>query len=89
MSDHRARVLACRIFSHYLAIFFLLDSLSVGVYKYARPVSLSDCIFVLKVARSVSYESQGAIEAIAAADQQVPIFLSRQETADYVASVRS
>ena len=62
-------------------------SLSVGVYKYARPDSLPDWIVVFKVAHGASYKRQSAIEATAAADQQAPIFLSRQETYDYVASV--
>ena len=64
-------------------------SFSVGVYKYARPGSLYDWIIVFKFAHGASYKSQSVIEAIAAAAQQAPIFLSGQETSDYVASVRS
>ena len=62
-------------------------SLSIGVYKYARPGSLSNWIVVFKVARGASHEIQIVIEAIVAAAKKAPIFLSRQETYDYVASV--
>ena len=51
---------------------------SVGVYKYARPGCLYDWIVVFKVTRGASYVIQSVIEAIASADQQAPIFLSRK-----------
>ena len=77
MLDPRDRVLTCKRFVHDLSIMVVWGSFSVGVYKYARPGSLSDWIVVFKVARGASYESQSVIEAIYAAAQQAPIFLSR------------
>ena len=68
---------------------FVRGSFYVGVYKYARPGSIYNWIVVFTVACSVSNYRQGVIEAITAADHQDPIFLSRQETSDYVASVQS
>ena len=67
----------------------VLGSFYVGVYKYARPVSLYYWIVVFRVAYSVSNEIQRFIEAISDAAQQAPIFLSMQEMAGYVASVQS
>ena len=78
MPDRRAIFLACKIFINNLAIIIGRGYFSVGVYKYARPGYLYNWIFVFKVTRSASYEIQSVIEAIAAADQQAPILLSRK-----------
>ena len=45
----RDRILARKIFAHDLPIMVVRGSFSVGIYKYARPGSLSDWIVVLKV----------------------------------------
>ena len=73
--DRRARFLARKIFINNLAIMVVRGSLYVGVYKYARPGSLSDWIVVFKVNQGASYKSQNVIEDIAADAQQAPIFL--------------
>ena len=52
---------------------------SIGVYKYARPGSISDFIVVFRVACSASYEIQIVIEDIANDSQQAQVFLSRRE----------
>ena len=59
----------------------------VGIYKYAMPGSLSDWIFVFKVARSASYDAQSFIGTISADSKQAQIFLSSQENSDNVASI--
>ena len=96
MPDHlsivlscKSIVLACKRFIHYLVIKVLWGSLSVGVYNYAIPGSIYDCIVLFKVARDASYEIQSVVEDIADAYQKAPIFLSKQETSDYFASVLS
>ena len=66
---------------------FVWGSFYVGVYKHARPGSISNRIIVFKVTRGASYEIQGIIEAIAADSQQDPIFLSRRVNSEYVASI--
>ena len=85
--DSRARVLSCKRFVHYLVTMVVLRSFCVGAYKYERHGSLYDWIVVLKAALGAIYKSQSFIEAIASAAHQAPIFLSRRETYDYVASV--
>ena len=87
--DRQSRVLSRKRFLHDLYIMVARGSLYIGVYRYKRPISTSDLIVVFKVARGVSYERKGVIEAIADAAQKYPILLSRQETSDYVASFRS
>ena len=89
MTDRRARVLARKRFVHDLAIMVVRGYLSVGIYKYGRHGSISDWIAVFKVARGASYDSQSVIGAIDTAAHQAPMFLTRQENSDYVASVRS
>ena len=79
MPDHGARVLDCKRLINDLAVKVVWVSFSAGVYKYAMPSSLYDGIVVFKVARDTSYDNQRVIEAIAAADQQAPIFLSRKK----------
>ena len=69
MLDPRDRVLTCKRFVHDLSIMVVWGSFSVGVYKYARPGSLSKLIAVFKVACSAIYDTQSAIDALAAADQ--------------------
>ena len=78
MPDRQAIFLACKRFINNLAIMVGRGYFSVGVYKYVRPGYLYNWIVVFKVTRSASYEIQSVIEAIAAADQQAPIFLSRK-----------
>ena len=87
MPDRRDRFLTCEIFINNLSIVVVRGYFSVYVYKYASPGSLSKYIVVFKVNSGASYERQSIIEAISAASQQAPIFLSRRETSDYVASV--
>ena len=87
--DHQARFLARKIFINDLVIMVVRGSFYVGVYKYVNPGSLSDWIVVFKVACGASYEIQSVIDSIAYDAQQVPILLSRQETSDFVASIRS
>ena len=89
MPDRRARVLARKQFTNNLYIMVVCGYFYVGVYKYARPVSLQDWIVVFKVTHGAMYKIQSVIEAIATASQQAPIFLLRQETFDYVASIPS
>ena len=81
MPDWRARFVTCKR--------FINGSFYFGVYKYARPGSLSDCIVLFKVARDERYKIQSVIEDTAAAAQQAPILLSRRETSDYVFSIQS
>ena len=81
MTNCRARFLTCKRFINL--------SFYVGVYKYTRTGSLSDCIVLFKVARDASYKSQSVIKDITAASKQAPILLSRRETSDYVSSIRS
>ena len=78
MTDRQAKVLARKICIHDLDTMVLQGSFSVGVYKYARPGSISDWIVVFKVTRDASYDIQSVIEAIAYADHQAPILLSRK-----------
>ena len=87
--ERQPRVLACKIFVHDLVIIVVRGYFSVGVYKYARPGSLSEWIVVFNLTRGASYDIQSVIETIDPATHQAPIFLSMQETSDYVASVRS
>ena len=89
MPYRRSRVLICKRFVKYLDIMVLQGSFSVGVYKYARPGSISDWIVVFRVTRDASYDIQSVIEAISAAAQQAPMFLSRRENSNYIASIRS
>ena len=76
--NRRARFLARKIFINNLAIMVVWGYFSDFVYKYARPGYLYDWIFVFKVTRSASYGIQIVIEAIAYADHQAPILLSRK-----------
>ena len=87
--DLRARVIARKIFVNNIFIMVARVYLYVGDYKYERPGSLYNRIVVFEVAHGKNYKIQSVIEAIADSDQQDPIFLSRKETCDYVASVRS
>ena len=89
MPDRQARVLARKRFINDLPTMVVRGYFYVGIYKYARPGSISDWIVVFKVARSKIYEIQGIIEARSSADKHDPIFLSSQEPYDYVASIRS
>ena len=74
---HQYRFLARKISVHNLSITVVRGYLSVGIYKYTRSGSLSDCKFVFKVARGASYDIQIFIYAITSAAHQAPIFLSR------------
>ena len=76
--DRRARFLAFNIFINSLAVMVVQGYFSVGVYKYARPGYLYDWIVVFNVTRVASYDIQSVIEAIAYADHQAPILLSRK-----------
>ena len=78
MPDSQYIFLAFNIFINNLAIMFVWRYFSVGVYKYARPGCLKDWIVVFKVTCVASYKIQSGIGAIASADQQAPIFLSRK-----------
>ena len=84
--DNRSRVLARKRYVHKLSVMVVWGYFYVGTYKYARPGSLSDLIDVFKVTCGARYNSKSIIESIAAADMKAPIFLSRRETSDYVAS---
>ena len=88
MPYHRARILTRKRFVHNISIMVVRGYSSVGLYNYARPGSLSYWIVMFKVSRGERYKSQSVIEAINAADMQAPIFLSRRENYDYVASVQ-
>ena len=61
-------------------MFVFINTLGVALF--------CDWIYVFKVARGASYESQSVIEATASAGQNNQIFLSRRENSDYVASIQ-
>ena len=75
--DRLSRVLGRKIFINNISIMVVQGYLYVGVYKYTRLGSLSDWMFVFKVAHGTIYWVLSVIEAIAASAQQAPIFLSR------------
>ena len=78
MLDRRSRVLTRKRFVHNFYSMVVRVSLYVVVYKYARPGSHYDWVVVFKVSWGASYDIQSGIEAISAAAQQDPIFLSRR-----------
>ena len=78
MPDRRDRFLAFKRLINNLAVMVVQGYFSVGVYKYARPGCLYDWMVVFKVTHVASYEIQSVIEAIAYADHQAPILLSRK-----------
>ena len=86
--DRRAIFLAHKRFINNLGIMVVRDSFCVGFYEYAKPGSLSGWIVVFKVACGTRYKIQSVVEAIDAASQKSPIFLSRRENSDRVASIR-
>ena len=65
----QAIVLAHNRFVHDLSIMVVWGYFYLVVYKYSRPGSLSNWIFVFKVARGASYKIQSGIEAVGSASR--------------------